>query len=128
MASGTIITRIYTSQAQLPLPNATVAFTQKIPGGKHRLLGVRITDQSGKTEPITVETPAQGVGETPGDRQPFAQCDIWIQAPGFETLLVEDVQIFPGTTTVQDIMLVPLPEQSPSCTWSNSFQIAPQDL
>ena len=128
MASGTIITRVYTSQAQLPISNATVAFTQKAAGGKHRLLGVRITDQSGKTAPITIETPTQGGGTEPGTLQPFAQCDIWIQSPGFETLLVQDVQIFPGTTTVQDVMLVPLPEQAPSCTWSNSFQIAPQDL
>ena len=47
MASiGTIMLRIYTSRAQLPVPGATVAVTQKSGGGRHTLLAVRTTDEN----------------------------------------------------------------------------------
>ena len=49
MASiGTIMLRVYTSRAQLPVPGATVAVTQKSGGGRHTLLAVRTTDENGR--------------------------------------------------------------------------------
>ena len=49
MASvGTIMLRVYTSRAQLPVPGATVAVTQKSGGGRHTLLAVRTTDENGE--------------------------------------------------------------------------------
>ena len=47
MASiGTIVTRVYTSRAQLPVPGATVAVTQRAGGGRHTLLALRVTDEN----------------------------------------------------------------------------------
>ena len=50
MASiGTIMLRVYTSRAQLPVPGASVAVTQKSGGGRHTLLAVPTTDENGRT-------------------------------------------------------------------------------
>ena len=95
MASiGTIVTRVYTSRAQLPVPGATVAVTQRAGGG----------------------------------RSPFAVCDIWVEVPGYEMLLVENVQVFPNTETLQELELIPLPEQTSSSTRGEIVDIPPQDL
>ena len=93
MASiGTIVTRVYTSRAQLPVPGATVAVTQRAGGGRHTLLALRVT------------------------------------VPGYEMLLVENVQVFPNTETLQELELIPLPEQTSSSTRGEIVDIPPQDL
>ena len=79
MASiGTIVTRVYTSRAQLPVPGATVAVTQRAGGGRHTLLALRVTDENGRTAPIRVATPEPSASESPGTESPFAVCDIWV--------------------------------------------------
>ena len=73
MASiGTIMLRIYTSRAQLPVPGATVAVTQKSGGGRHTLLAVRTTDENGRIAPVRVATPDPAASESPGTPHPFA--------------------------------------------------------
>ena len=125
---GTILTRVYTSKAQLPVEGATVAFTQRGGDGHHDLLAVRVTDRSGRTAPVQVPAPAPAASESPGTARPFAVCDIWAESPGFELQVVENVQIFPGTQTLQELELVPLPERAPAGTIQTPVDIPPQSL
>ena len=119
MASiGTIVTRVYTSRAQLPVAG----------GGRHTLLALRVTDENGRTAPIRVATPEPSASESPGTESPFAVCDIWVEVPGYEMLLVENVQVFPNTETLQELELIPLPEQTSSSTRGEIVDIPPQDL
>ncbi len=128
-ATGTILTRVFTSQAQIPVAGATVAFTQRSPAqGRHTLLALRVTDANGRTEPVLVPTPDLSASESPGTADPFAVCDIWVEAPGYELLVVEDVQIFPGTQTLQELDLIPLPEQSAALLPEAPVIIPPQNL
>ena len=127
-STGTIIVQVHTSRAQVPIPGATVAITQKGAGGRHKLLAVRDTDQNGRTEPIVIPTPDIDASFFPGGQVPFSLCDVWGQASGFEVQLIEDVQIFPGTETIQNLELIPLPEQTPPRSRAEVVQIPPQDL
>ena len=127
-SSGTLIARVYTSRAQIPISNATVAVTQKGTDGKHILIAVRISDESGNTEPVTIPTPNPSQSVSPGGTAPFALCDLWVESPGFEHLRAENVQIFPGVSTVQALELIPLPEYTPFQSRSEVIQITPQDL
>ena len=61
-------------------------------------------------------------------QSPFAVCDIWVEVPGYEMLLVENVQVFPNTETLQELELIPLPEQTSSSTRGEIVDIPPQDL
>ena len=101
---GTIVAHIYTSRAQLPVQGATIAVTQKAPGGKHVLLALRTSDESGKTAPIAIPTPAPAAGQAPGAEQPFALCDVWCEAPSFAVKLLENVQVFPNVQTLLEIV------------------------
>ena len=111
-----------------PVPGATVAVTQRAGGGRHTLLALRVTDENGRTAPIRVATPEPSASESPGTESPFAVCDIWVEVPGYEMLLVENVQVFPNTESLQELELIPLPEQTSSSTRGEIVDIPPQDL
>ena len=129
MASvGTIVTYVFTSGAQIPIPGATVVITQKGPNGLYSPLSVRVSDQSGKNAPVEVRTPDLAVGLSPGGIQPFSLVDVWVETPGFEVLRVENVQIFPYTQTIQGLELIPLPEQVSPTARAEIIQTPPQSL
>ena len=128
MSFGTILVRVYTARAQLPVEGATVAFLRRDEAGKRELLAVRVTDRSGRAAPVEISTPALSASERPGTDHPFAVCDIWAEAPGYELQAVDNVQIFPGTQTLQELELIPLPERAPAGTAQPPVDIPPQSL
>ena len=125
---GTLMLRVYTSRAQLPVPGATVAVTRKAAGGRHDLLAVRITDENGRIAPVEVDTPDQAASASPGTPSPFSVCDVWVEAQGYELLFLENVQLFPGTETLQEAELIPLLEQAPLSARVESVNVTPQEL
>ena len=125
---GTIMVQVFTSRAQIPVQGATVAFTQQGTDGRQRLLAARVTDQSGRTTPLEIPTPDAALGQSPGGGIPFSLLNLWVQAPGYECFLAEDVQLVPGTQTMQEVMLLPLPEFAPPDTLGESVHISPQNL
>ncbi len=125
---GTIITRVYTSRAQIPIQGATVAVTRPGASGRHTLLAMRVSDQSGLTAPIPVETPPPQEGLSPGGPVPFASVDLWAHAEGFEAIRIQGIQVFPGTETYQALELVPLPEHALPGSRDDQVQITPQNL
>ena len=125
---GTLMLRVYTARAQLPVPGATVAVTRKAAGGRHDLLAVRITDENGRIAPVEVDTPDQAASASPGTPSPFSVCDVWVEAQGYELLFLENVQLFPGTETLQEAELIPLPEQVPLSARVESVNVTPQEL
>ena len=127
-ATGTILTRVFTSRAQIPVAGATVAFIQRGTEGRHTLLALQVTDANGRTTPVQVETPDASASESPGTVTPFAVCDIWAESPGYELLVVENVQIFAGTQTLQELELIPLPEQSATLLPEDPVNVPPQNL
>lgn len=127
-AEGTILTRVFTSRAQIPVAGATVAFTQRGAEGRHILLALRVTDANGRTDPVQVSTPDAAASESPGTADPFAVCDIWVESPGYELLVVENVQIFPDAKTLQELELIPLPERSPALLPEDPVNVPPQTL
>ena len=104
MASqGTVIVRAYASDAQLPLERVPVTFTDENGG----VLDVRLTDSSGMTQPLAVTTPDVSQSQRPGAiRKPYTIIDIRLDQPGFQSVLLENVQIFPGVQTVQTVQMV----------------------
>jgi len=125
---GTLVAHVYTSRAQIPVQGATVAVTQKTPGNHHNLLAVRTSDINGRIAPIRLPTPGAEAGLSPGGQLPFLQVDLWVEAKGFEMLTIEDLQIFPGIQTIQNLELIPLLEYAPPQNQGALVQVPPQDL
>ena len=114
MASGTIITQTRTSNASLPVENATVAYFEPGQMGNMRLLALRKSDSSGKTPPFVLETPDSAASQQPNDGNspvPFRLVNIIAEHPDYERVSVDNVQVFAGVVTLQNLNLVPLPAQ-----------------
>lgn len=111
MATGYIVVNVYTSRAQLPLRNAQVSVTD---GNEEspKLLGFRLTGDTGKTDQIEIETPDLDLSLSPSKDTAFAVCNVKISHPSYYTLNISDVQVFANTQTLQNVELIPLTENS----------------
>lgn len=123
--SGTLLVRVFLSRAQLPIPDATVAVYTVLPDNRRKLLAVRITDESGVAGPITLPT-GDSMGLTPDDPVPFTDYQLIVEHPDYQIAVFEDLQLFPGVETVQDVPLIPLSvAEAPD---SNTTTVTPQPL
>lgn len=125
--SGYLTLRVYQSHAQLPLYGAAITVTQPASSGSH-LLATRLTDQSGKAGPITIETPNRSESQIPGFPRPFTAVDVTAEYPGYERILVENVQIFSGIETQQNLEMLPLSARPDAFNMTEIFDISAQQL
>ncbi|BDF67707.1 hypothetical protein CE91St43_16790 [Oscillospiraceae bacterium] len=122
---GTITAHVYTSRAQIPVAGATVAVSQRL-GGRHVLLAVRITDENGEIPPIPI-SPSQDSGG-PEKVVPFTSLDIRVEHSGYQMEIIENVQVFPGINSLQEVQLIPLAKYAIPRNSYNVIQITPQPL
>ena len=121
--SGTLGVRVFTSRAQLPVEGATVVITQKTNNGKYRVLSLQETDRNGSIRTVTVPAPDIRESTQPfGVEPPFTRCDIWVEHEGYEVLMVEDVQVFPGQMSLQQVELNPLVRGE---AWTERTEVRP---
>lgn len=125
--NGFLSVHSFTSAARLPVGGVTFTVTQRRPEGVE-LLAVRIADESGRIEPLSIAAPDEAKSQSPGTAAPFAVVDITADHPEFERIIVEDVQIFANITTDQDFALIPLAEQPEVFNMTEIFRITPQNL
>ena len=109
MSSGTVIARITTSDAQIPLADAAVSFW-RMQDGKPVLLALRITDRSGATKPFTLETPpVSNSTDCCGESPAYATVNLRAEMEGYDRISVLGVQVYADTRSVQQFRLVPTP-------------------
>lgn len=126
-STGTLIVRVYSSAAQLPIQGATVRVLAETATGQ-RVLAVRTTDSSGLIEPITLEAEPAANSQTPGQAEPFASVDVTVAHPDFLPIDIRGIQIFSGIRSIQDIMLLPLEERPADPTDAENVTIPAQEL
>ena len=128
-AHGTIVARVYTSNAMLPIAGAAVAFTRRNAAGRSELLAFRITNYDGYTEPVTVDTPEQnGTTLASSGRNPYAQVTLAVDQPGYDRVIVTGAQVFTGTQTLQELMLLPTPSLPETYSRTERIDIPAQEL
>ncbi|MBQ6430509.1 MAG: spore cortex-lytic protein [Oscillospiraceae bacterium] len=125
--TGYLTVRISTSDAELPIQDATVTVTQNTSGGV-KLLAVRITDRSGVVPNIAIGTPDLNESLSPGGPIPYALVDVTVDRPGYDRALIENVQLFPGIQSQQDISLVPQSRTPEVFNMTDVVDITAQDL
>lgn len=128
MSEGTVIVRAYTSRAQIPVADTTIIITQYNSDGTTELLAVRQTDQSGRTDPITVQTPDVTESLAPQASQPYTLINIDAFHPNYERILIEHAQVFPDVRTVQNLTMIPREEYPSSFHDTEVFDLPPQNL
>ena len=126
-SSGTIIVNAYTSNARIPVEGATVLFRQQF--APYSLLGLRVTDFSGKTEPLSIATVDSSLSQTPGPSQnPWTGIIVQVEHPEFERVILDGVQIFPGIITTQDVALIPMQALDPNIDQQQELNFTPQPI
>lgn len=125
-STGYIQVRAYTSNAQVPLENAAVSV--RTPQGQ--ILAARLTNSSGMLDvPIPISVPDLSAGLEPGTGViPFAQVNIRARKERFEQIEAENVQVFPGVVTTQNLEFIPLSEFPGEWNKSEIFDTPPQNL
>ena len=127
-AQGTVVVRLFTSSAMIPLQGATVTITRQEPGGT-RLLAVRVTNFDGLTDPVSIETPPMAESQNyQNTTVPYSVVDISVQRGGFHRIIVRHAQVFAGTETRQELSLIPTPNLPGSFDRTRTFVVPPQSL
>ena len=116
----------YTSKARIPLEGAAVTITR--PDGS--AIAMRLTNRSGTLEsPVEIQVPDRSASQTPNTGViPFTDVNLYARLEDFETIEIENLQVFPGTLTVQDLAMIPLSELPDSWNKLEIFNTPPQNL
>jgi len=121
---GFIRARAYTSRARIPLEDVAVSVTD--PSGK--AIALRLTNENGITDLITLEVPDFSESQQPEAGTPFASVDLTARLNGYEQIRIRGLQIFAETVTLQDLEMIPLSEFPDRFDKSEQFDIPPQKL
>ena len=124
-ATGYIQVRAYTSFAAQPLANVAVAVT----AADGTAIAMRLTDRSGKIDPIAVSVPPRSESLSPDpEERPYTTVNLYARLKGYEQIEAENLQVFADTTTVQDLELIPLSELPGSWDQTELLNTPPQNL
>lgn len=123
---GYLQVRAFVSSARIPLAN--VAVSVQTPQGT--LLAARLTNRSGMLDtPIPIEVPNRSAGLTPDTGVvPFTQVNLFARKEAYEQIGSENVQVFPGVITTQNLPMIPLAEFPDAYDKSEIFNTPPQNL
>ena len=124
-ATGYIQVHAYSSYAQLPLENVTIAVTAT----DGTAIALRLTDRSGQIAPIAIPVPdlAESQSPEPGEK-PFTSVNLYAHLKGYEQIESENLQVFADTTTLQNLEMIPLAELPQSWSQNVIFNTPPQNL
>ena len=106
-STGYITVHAYTSYARIPLEDVAVSITAE----DGTAIAMRTTDRSGQIRPVAIPVPdrSESLSPDPGEL-PFTRVNLYARKKGFEQMEFENLQLFAGTTTNQNIEMVPLSE------------------
>lgn len=124
-STGYIQVNAYTSFAQIPLQD--VAITVTAPDGT--AIAMRLTDRSGRITPIEIPVPELAASQTPDTGEiPYTRVNLYARLEDYEQIEIEDLQVFAGTVTTQDLEMIPLSELPSQWSKTEIFRIPAQNL
>ncbi len=107
--SGRLIVRVFTASGAVPLSGAQVVVrnTPAVGGG---IIASLITDRSGIAPTVSLSAPPKSEAQHPGSVRPYSVYGIDVFLDGYFTPVYESVPIYDGITSVQNVIMIPLPE------------------
>ncbi len=124
-AIGYIQARAFASNAQIPLRDVAVVITAP----DDTAIAMRVTDRSGLISVIEIPVPNLSESQEPGaEEKPYALVNMYAYRNGFGPFESRNIQVFAGTTTFQDIKLIPLSQLPRGEEDSMNVDTPPQNL
>lgn len=127
-STGFLRVQAVTSLAELPVEDATVTVAGTATDGSRTLLSLQRTDESGYTSAISIGTPALENSLSPDQAKGWTDVTVTVSHPNYDGIIVNRVQIFPGITTVQELVLIPRESIPENLGETESFTVPPQGL
>lgn len=125
-ATGYIQVHAYTSYAQIPLKDVAVSITD----ASGAAIALRLTNRNGSLDvPVEILVPDLSAGQSPNTGViPFAVVNLYARLNNYEAIEVENLQVFPNSTTLQNLEMIPLSELPKSWNKLEVFDTPPQNL
>lgn len=124
-ATGYITAWAYTSRARYPLKDVAITIT----ASDGTAIALRTTDRSGRISPVEIPVPDKAESQTPDPpERPYALVNLYAHARGYEQVEAENLQVFAGVTTIQELEMVPLSTLPEYWDQSVLYDTPPQNL
>lgn len=124
-ATGYITVSAYTSFARIPLQDVAVTVTST----DGTAIAMRLTDRNGQIRPIEIPVPDLAASLSPDSGEiPFTRVNLYARLKGYEQIENENLQVFAGTTTNQNLEMIPLSELPGKWNQTAVFNTPPQNL
>ena len=107
---GQLQVRVSTENQAVPIPGAVIIITAQREETPTLIRSV-ISDQNGLTPLMDLPTKDRQLTLTPGAIQPYATYNVDVTADGYFPKRFVNLPIYGGVTAVQNVSMVPLPEQ-----------------
>lgn len=104
--SGFIKAQALTAQKTFPVPDVKVEILKQLPSGEY-VINTQKTNASGMIQPVKLPTLPKSQSLAPGIQAPFETYDIKLTHPDFTQILVKNVPVYEGLTTLQQIEMIP---------------------
>ena len=95
----------------IPISGAVITITQSADNGI-TLIRTMISDDSGETPFIDLLTVDRRYTLSPGYEKPYASYTVDVSADGYFSKRFTDLPIYGGVAAIQQVNMIPLPEQS----------------
>ena len=103
-AFGTLLFQVTGGQGTFPVPNARVTIA-KVLDDRLSLSISLLTDENGKTEPVSLPAPRRELSQNPYNGIVYAIYQAEVTAEGYIPTKIKDLPVFDGITTIQPINL-----------------------
>ena len=104
-----------------------MAITVTSPDGTAIAMG--LTDRNGRFSAVEIPVPDLADSQSPDPpEQPYALVNLYAHLRGYEQVEAENLQVFAGTVTLQDLMMIPLSELPGRWDQTVVFNTPPQNL
>lgn len=104
--TGNLTIHVTSTLGFLPIKNATI--TVSLTGDPESVVETITTDESGQTQNIVLPTPSPSYSAEPDQPMPYAEYNVTVHAPGYESVTVSGTELLPDVTAVQPISMRPL--------------------
>ncbi len=101
---GTLIFQVTGGQGVFPIPNAKVHISKELNDRLSFSITV-LTDENGKTEPISLPAPDRKLSQSPHNGIVYAVYQAEVTADGYIPTEIRDLPVFDGVTTIQPVNL-----------------------
>ena len=105
--TGTLRIQAFAARQSSPVEGVTVTVSG------NGFTATRLTDAEGNADDVTFTTPACALSldENNTTQPPYAVCDLVASKPGYRTVRIQGVQVFPGQVTLAQPEMIPDTEE-----------------